>query len=88
MAKHCNCPAIQTVFYITFKSKLDQNQKISDVEKSKLLREAELAIKDHVQPGMNEIRHYLKEEYLKHTRKEIGISSVPGGLEFYEECIR
>ena len=88
LAKHFNSPANETVFYTTFKTTLNKNQEISDAEKSKLLSEAELAIKEYVQPGMKAIKDYLEQEYLKNTRNDIGISTLKGGMEFYRQCIR
>ena len=57
-----------------------------DEETSKTLRQnAEKEIVESVQPAMQKLTTFLTEEYLPHTRPEIGISSVPGGDKFYDQ---
>jgi uncharacterized protein (DUF885 family) len=57
-----------------------------DDETSKTLRQnAEKEIAERVQPAMQKLSTFLSEEYLPHTRPDIGISSLPGGDKFYDQ---
>ena len=53
--------------------------------RNRLQRDAEKVIRDYVQPGMASLTTCLKEEYLPHTRPEIGASSLPDGEKFYDQ---
>ncbi len=60
-----------------------------DDETCKALRQnAEKEIVESVQPAMQKLATFLTEDYLPHTRPEIGISSVPGGDKFYDQVCK
>ncbi len=83
---HLNPDPLKTVFYETF---AEIPNSIGTPEERKSLQErAQAAIRDSVQPGMKRIRDYLDLEYLNKTRKDIAVTSLPGGKEFYERCVR
>ena len=71
----------ETQFWEPFKD-LDT----SDADRLRL--EAEDLIKNSVQPAMAKLEQCLRDEYLPNTRPGIGISSVPNGAEFYEQCLK
>ena len=81
--EHLKDDPAKTIFYKIFANIPD-----SILEKGDLQEKALAAISSSVQPGMRRIKTYLEEEYLRHTRPDIAISSIPGGKEFYEQCIR
>ncbi len=83
LGKHADGDAKKTVFYECFDKIPDSIGEKADLQKS-----AAAAIKDSVQPGMKLIKDYLEKEYLKHTRKDIGITCIPEGKEFYANCIK
>ena len=53
----------------------------------KLMDKAKEAIHG-VRGGMARLANFIKTEYLPACRKDIGVSSLPGGEAFYKACIR
>ena len=83
LSKHLVEDPRETTFFAPF---LQLDPGLSAETAVSLRKDAEAAIKDHVQPGMRKIRDFLRAEYK--TRPEIGASSLPNGTEFYKQCIR
>ncbi len=83
---HIKPDPCQTPFYQPF---TDMPESIGTPEEiDHLQARAQAAIRDSVQPGMKRIKEYLESVYLHKTRKDIAVTSLPGGKEFYETCIR
>lgn len=73
----------QSVFYGPV-SMLEQNEGISQAEKARLKTAYESMIIDVIVPAYREVADYVKEEYLAHTRKTVGLSELPNGKKWYE----
>lgn len=76
-----------TSFWSPFEEAL-ASKKLSTLENEGLLKRAESAILDVIQPGFQRLLTFLEDVYSKHTRKEIGATSLPNGARFYEQCVR
>lgn len=57
-------------------------------EQARLRAEAILAIADHALPAYRELADFFRTEYMPAGRDELGISSVPGGRDWYEALVR
>ena len=55
--------------------------------KDSVLLAAKEAIQQSVVPGFKAIKNFFEQEYLPNTRTEIGISTIPGGADFYQNRI-
>ena len=52
------------------------------------MKTAEFYLDTYVYPANMEFANFIEEEYIPNTRPEVGVSSVPGGGEFYQACLR
>ena len=41
-----------------------------------------------INPSFAKLRDFLETEYLPETRDKIGVTSLPGGIEFYQACLK
>lgn len=57
-------------------------------EHERLRAAAREAISTNVVPGYRRFRQFMEEEYVPQTRDSVGISSIPGGREFYRHRVR
>ncbi len=60
----------------------------TEEEKQKLQNDAATAIASYVQSGMSKLKCFVEDEYMKHTRPDIAITSLPKGDKFYRQCIK
>ncbi|XP_054719702.1 uncharacterized protein LOC129229422 [Uloborus diversus] len=73
-----------SVFYKPF---LSIPKKISEKEKNDLKSRALKSLSEDVLPSFKKLQEFIKNEYFKHLRKNVAITSVPNGKEFYEACL-
>ena len=71
-------------FYGPFK---DLPAGLTQAQKDSVLIAAEQALTQNVIPQFKRIKTFFEEEYYPNARKDIGISSVPGGVESYQDRI-
>ena len=45
-------------------------------------------INKEINPSFAKLRVFLESEYLLKTRSEIGVTTLPGGIEFYQACLK
>ena len=45
-------------------------------------------INQEINPSFAKLRDFLESEYLPETRKKIGATTLPGGIEFYQACLK
>lgn len=60
---------------------------LTDTQRDSVLTAAELAVEQNVIPQFMRIKKFFEEEYYPNAREDIGISSLPGGGEFYQDRI-
>lgn len=78
-------PLNESVFYEPFNNiKIN----ISEQQKEALRKEAEKRVLQDLLPSFKKLRDFFEAEYLPAARTEDGVSSLPGGMEFYEACLR
>ncbi|XP_066964451.1 LOW QUALITY PROTEIN: uncharacterized protein [Macrobrachium rosenbergii] len=78
-------PVEDSVFYRPF---VHTPATISREQRSALREQAEKRIQQDLLPSFKKIRDFIQEEYLAGTRNEIGVSSLEGGEEFYQACLK
>ncbi|XP_048247415.1 uncharacterized protein LOC124119515 isoform X1 [Haliotis rufescens] len=76
----------QSVLYLPFNNTLAKSN-ISDGDRAGLRQRGSAAVALAVQAYMD-LSAFIQQEYLPNTRPDIGISSLDGGQEYYEACIR
>eukprot|EP00096_Caligus_rogercresseyi_P013146 TRINITY_DN5819_c0_g1_i1.p1 TRINITY_DN5819_c0_g1~~TRINITY_DN5819_c0_g1_i1.p1 ORF type:complete len:572 (-),score=176.27 TRINITY_DN5819_c0_g1_i1:100-1815(-) len=69
-----------TVFWNPFKS--------LPVDSQDLIPQAKAAIQDSIQSGFKKLHAYLRDEYLNHTRPEIGCTTLPNGERHYAVLLK
>ena len=74
-----------SIFYAPFKS---ANDTLGAEKGAKLQDEARVAIQDGVRLGFSSLADFLEREYVPACRKEVAVTSLPGGQEFYKACLR
>ena len=55
--------------------------------KDSIIAEARQVITHEVVPAFREIKHFFENDYLSHTRENIGVSSIPNGAAYYKNRI-
>jgi len=60
---------------------------ISKTQIDSIYRVAKNVINEVVIPEFKRIKHFFENEYYTNTRQEIGISSTPNGVEYYQNRI-
>lgn len=55
--------------------------------KDSIIAEARQVITHEVVPAFREIKHFFENDYLSHTRENIGVSSTPNGAAYYKNRI-
>ena len=71
-----------------FKPFLKKPDQISDVKWCSLVDNAKDLISNTIMPTYEILAKFIKDVYLKSTRQDIGVSSLPNGSEFYAKCLR
>ncbi|TGY92340.1 DUF885 domain-containing protein [Marinicauda pacifica] len=61
---------------------------IGEEERARLREAALAAIEEEAMPAYRQLSEFFREEYMPAGREELGISSVPGGREWYEKLVR
>ena len=74
-----------SVFFAPFKA---VNELLGDEAGSKVQEEAREAITDGVRLGFSILADFLEKEYVPACRKEVAVTSLPGGQELYKACLR
>ena len=74
-----------SIFYAPFKS---ANDTLGAEKGAKLQDEARVAIQDGVRLGFSSLADFLERKYVPACRKEVAVTSLPGGQEFYKACLR
>jgi uncharacterized protein (DUF885 family) len=72
-------------FYDPFRKMADS---VSAEEQDALRAEAKAAIMDEVMPAYAALNSFMTDEYYPAAREEIGVSTVPGGADYYEAMVR
>lgn len=60
---------------------------LTDAQKDSILNAAQLAIETKVIPQFKRIKNFFEIEYLPKARKNIGVSEIPNGVEYYQNRI-
>ena len=63
-------------------------EKFSDEEKARLSKRAKEVLADIVIPEYARLRNFLVEEYIPNTTETIGITEIPGGMDYYDYLIQ
>ena len=71
-------------FYSPF---LELPESLTEAQKDSVLTVAKVAVEENVIPQFKRIKTFFEEEYYPNARKDIGVSSIPGGKEFYQDRI-
>ncbi|GFR09269.1 uncharacterized protein TNCT_264001 [Trichonephila clavata] len=74
----------ECIFYKPFLSLPDT---VSEEKKKAILMEAVESIAHNVLPAFKMLKEFFEEEYFKHCRPKIGISTLPNGKEIYQMCL-
>lgn len=53
-----------------------------------ILEEADVVVRQYIQPSYKRLKKFLMYQYLPKSRPQIGVSSLPNGIEYYKACIR
>ncbi|WP_372767445.1 DUF885 family protein [Pseudoalteromonas sp.] len=77
--------ATKSSFYQPFENKPEQ---ISDATFSKLQNKAKAIIADQVIPAYENYLVFFESEYQPNARAEIGISSTPNGVDYYQNRVK
>jgi uncharacterized protein (DUF885 family) len=75
---------LDNYFYSPFKNLPND---ISKTQIDSIYRVAKNVINEVVIPEFKRIKHFFENEYYTNTRQEIGISSTPNGVEYYQNRI-
>ncbi|XP_046577866.1 uncharacterized protein LOC124285649 [Haliotis rubra] len=79
--------ANESQFFWPFTDTLENNTDIS-LQKKNDLRDRGVDAVSGLLQALADLWLFIEEEYMPNTRPDIGISSLDGGREFYEACIR
>ncbi|MDC7997284.1 DUF885 domain-containing protein [Gilvibacter sediminis] len=74
----------ESYFYSPFKQ---LPASLTEAQKDSVLVAAEEAVSKNVIPQFMRIKQFFEEEYYPNARQDIGVSSVPGGAEQYQDRI-
>ena len=75
----------ESIFFAPFKT---ADEKLGSELGSKMKEEAKAAITDGVRLGFGNLADFLEKEYVPACRKEVAVTSLPGGKNFYKACLR
>jgi len=78
------CAVKDTVFYEPLTRIPDT---IPDNVRQELQDHAQKVITDQVQPAFKQLKEYVQNDYVCHTRPQEGVHCLPQGLDFYQECL-
>ena len=59
-----------------------------DKERTEICNLIKSVIIEEVNPALVKLRIFLEDEYIHATRKDVGVCSLPNGIEFYKACLR
>lgn len=76
----------ETVFFKPFAT-IPDDITFSTNSKAEILSKAKTIISENVLPAFKKLKSFLENEYFKHLRPEIAISSLNKGKEFYQMCL-
>jgi uncharacterized protein (DUF885 family) len=85
LSKQASQDASQTAL-LAFLEKIPAS--IPDAERERLRRQATDAFENDFRPSWRKVLAYMQTTYAAHVRPQIGISSLPGGNEYYAILIR
>lgn len=74
----------KSFFYSPFNKLPDH---LTKSQKDSVLKSAQLVIESKIIPEFKKIKSFFETEYLPNTRKSIGVSEIPMGVEFYQNRI-
>ncbi|KAG0711015.1 hypothetical protein GWK47_021585 [Chionoecetes opilio] len=74
-----------SVFYKPF---IHMPSTITAEQRFTLRQQAQERIKQDLLPSFKKIRDFLVTQYLPATRSEVGVSSLPGGEDYYRACLK
>ncbi len=74
----------ESYYYSPF---LNLPEQLTQVQRDSVLDVAKIAIEKSVIPEFKKVKKFFEEEYLPKTRTEIGVSSTPNGIDFYQNRI-
>jgi uncharacterized protein (DUF885 family) len=75
----------ESVFYMPLKN---FPSTFTESDKENLTKEYIIAIKEQIIPSYQKLYDFIKEKYIPNSRTSVGISSIPGGKEYYNHLIR
>ncbi|XP_045618072.1 uncharacterized protein [Procambarus clarkii] len=78
-------PVEDSVFYKPF---LHTPSTVTPEQRTTLRHQAQERIKQDLLPAFKRIRDFIETDYLPATRPEIAVSSLEGGQEFYQACLK
>jgi len=79
-------PAVKSPVFKPFTGK--KPKKISKQLWKKFVAIAKKLVKTKIQPAYLKMATFLEEEYIPHTRTDVGMSSLPNGHAFYAACLK
>lgn len=82
--KHIVSDVTKSEFYKPFLSLPDS---FSEELKDSILKVARVSVQKNAVDQYNKIKTFFENEYLPNTRKELGVSNIPNGAEFYQNRI-
>ncbi|CAG0913987.1 unnamed protein product [Notodromas monacha] len=60
---------------------------VSEAEKNQLTADIKQALKNNALPALKKLRDFIADTYSQHTRKDVGVSTLPNGKDFYAQCL-
>ncbi|ELT99989.1 hypothetical protein CAPTEDRAFT_212611 [Capitella teleta] len=74
----------ETLFYVPFKQ---FPETMDESTRERLLAEGVRLIRDQVRPAIRELRNFVAETLIPNARPGLGVGSLDGGSEFYQQCV-
>ncbi|WBL25269.1 DUF885 domain-containing protein [Zunongwangia sp. HGR-M22] len=74
----------ESFYYSPFQ---DLPTNLTQKQKDSVLKVAKIAVEENVIPQFKRIKKFFESEYFPKTRKSIGVSEIPNGLEYYQNRI-
>lgn len=78
-------PPKESPFFAPF---IKHGSKLDNDQRGILEKKALDAIESLVLPAFKKLRDFIADEYLHHLREDIACSSLPSGIEMYQQCLK
>lgn len=64
-----------------------EDKKVSDDDLQKVKTKAMEVVTSRIAPAFQKLKDFMENVYLKNVRESEGITSIPGGKEYYQQCL-